>query len=130
MVYSKMNNKCRVINYIKQDGSRPVEEYIDKLSFSEQTKTIAFIAFLEEQGPLLPRPYADFLEDGIHELRMKLKGEQVRILYFFCYQNIIVLTNVFEKHTDVVPRSEINLAKERRKDFLRRYKEKEIRELL
>lgn len=125
-----MNNKCRVINYIKQDGSRPVEEYIDKLSFSEQTKTIAFIAFLEEQGPLLPRPYADFLEDGIHELRMKLKGEQVRILYFFCYQNIIVLTNVFEKHTDVVPRSEINLAKERRKDFLRRYKEKEIRELL
>jgi len=68
----------------------------------------------------LPRPYADLLEDGIHELRIKLTGTQVRILYFFCYRNTIVLTNVFDKHSDKVPKKQIKLAKENRNDFLTR----------
>jgi phage-related protein len=70
------------------------------------------------------------LEDGIHELRIKLTGDQVRILYFFCYRDIIILTNSFEKHTDKVPKSEIKLAKINREDFLSRYTEHEIRSLL
>ena len=49
----------------------------------------------------------DLLQDGIHELRIKLSGVQVRILYFFCYKDIIILTNIFDKHTDRVPKSEI-----------------------
>ena len=74
----------------------------------------------------MPRPYADILEDGIHELRIKLTGTQVRILYFFCYQNIIVLSNVFDKHTDKVPKTEIVMAKDNRMDFLSRFKENDI----
>jgi phage-related protein len=56
-----------------------------------------------------------------------LTGTQTRILYFFCYQNSIVLTNVFEKHTDAVPESEIALAKSYRADFLSRYSEKDVK---
>ena len=82
--------------------------------------------FRRKGAPNLPRPYADLLEDGIHELRIKLKGTQVRILYFFCYQNIIVLTNVFDKHSDKVPKEQIKLAKENRIDFLNRFSEKDI----
>ena len=104
----------------------PVKRYIEKLSIREQAKTMAFIGLLEERGPNLPRPYADLLEDGIHELRIKLKGTQVRILYFFCYKNIIVLTNVFDKHSDKVPKEQIKLAKENRIDFLNRFSEKDI----
>jgi len=118
----------QVLYYSKKDGSMPVKEYIDNLSHREQAKTLAFIGLLEEKGPDLPRPYADFLEDGIHELRIKLKGTQVRVLYFFCYQNIIVLTNVFDKHSAKVPKSKINLAKESRIDFLTRFTEKNIEE--
>ena len=125
-----MNSKWQLFYYVKQDGTKPVEEYIDKLSCSEQAKTFAFIDHLKESGPNLPRPYADLLEDGIHELRIKLTGEQVRILYFFCYKDIIILTNVFEKHTDKVPKSEIKTAKKNRDDFLGRYTEREIRGLL
>ena len=68
------------------------------------------------------------MEDGIHELRIKLTGTQVRILYFFCYQNIIILTNVFVKHSDKVPKEQIRIAKENRKDFLNRFSEKDILE--
>jgi phage-related protein len=120
-------SKWQVFYYPKQDGSRPVEEYIDALSENEQSKTLAFIGMLKEKGPHLARPYADFLVDGIHELRIKLTGTQTRILYFFCYQDTVILTNVFEKHTVQVPVSEINLAKERRADFLARFSENNIR---
>ena len=115
-----MNTEWKVIYYSEQSGSIPVREYINNLSLRERAKTMAFIGLLEKKGPDLPRPYADILEDGIHELRIKLSGTQVRILYFFCYQNIIVLTNVFDKHSDKVPKEQINLAKENRKDFLNR----------
>jgi phage-related protein len=113
--------------YDKVDGISPVKDYIDALPLRERAKTLAFIGLLETNGPNLLRPYADLLKDGIHELRIKLTGTQTRILYFFCYQNIIVLTNVFEKHTGTVPESEIILAKTCRIDFLARYSEEKIR---
>ena len=121
-----MSKKWKVVYYSEQNGSIPVKEYIDGLSIREQAKTLSFIGLLEEKGPNLPRPYADLLGDGIHELRIKLKGTQVRILYFFCYQNMIVLTNVFDKYSDKVPKEEIKSAKENRKDFLSRFSEKKI----
>ena len=121
-----MNMEWKVVYYSEQNGSMPVKGYIENLSLREQAKTMAFIGLLEEKGPNLPRPYADFLEDGIHELRIKLKGTQVRILYFFCYKNIIVLTNAFDKHSDKVPKEQIYLAKERRTDFLYRFSEKVV----
>ena len=112
------------------NGTKPVEDYIRKLSTGERAKILALIDHLEEKGPNLHRPYADLLEDGIHELRIKITGTQVRILYFFCYQNIMILTNVFDKHADKVPKSEIKLAKDNRDNFLNRYTEQEIRSLL
>jgi len=82
------------------------------------------------RGPNLPRPYADLLKDGIHELRVKLSGNQVRISYFFCWRDFIVLTNVLMKTTDKVPESEINNAKKCRDDFLKRIDEEMLRELV
>ena len=122
-----MKAKWSVLYYSKKNGTMPVKEYIEKLSLRERAKTMAFIGLLEDRGPSLPRPYSDLLDDGIHELRIKLTGTQVRILYFFCYQNLIVLTNVFDKYSDEVPISKIKLAKESRIDFLNRFKEEDIR---
>jgi phage-related protein len=121
------STEWKVNYYSNKDGFIPVKKYIDKLSVKERAKTLAFIGLLEEKGPNLPRPYSDLLEDGIHELRIKLTGKQVRVLYFFCYQNIIVLTNVFEKHSDKVPKEQIKLAKKSREDFLSRFSETDLR---
>ncbi|GMO46578.1 MAG: hypothetical protein Ta2G_01780 [Termitinemataceae bacterium] len=117
-----------VFYYQKEDETCPVKEYIDKLSVRDQAKTLNFISLLKDEGPNLKRPYADILRDGIHELRIKITGTQVRILYFFCFQNKIVLTNVFEKHTDKVPESEIKTAMDRRFDFIQRFTEKDFKE--
>ena len=123
-----MRRIWKVYYYPKPDETYPVKEYINTLDKREKAKTLSFIELLQDNGPDLKRPYADLLKDGIHELRIKLTGTQVRILYFFCFQNIIVLTNVFEKHTAAVPESEIRLAMDYRNDFLKRFTGKDFEE--
>jgi DNA-binding XRE family transcriptional regulator len=81
-------------------------------------------------GPNLPRPYADLLTDGIHELRVKLSGDEVRILYFFCFREFIVLTHSFIKRTRKVPQSEIDQARKYQADFLNRFDEDKLRRQL
>ncbi|MFH1985412.1 MAG: type II toxin-antitoxin system RelE/ParE family toxin [Pseudomonadota bacterium] len=81
----------------------PVSEFIETRQQKHQVKILRFLDLLEQQGPTLPRPYADILREGIHELRIKLSGDQVRLLYFFCYQRFIILYHAFVKNTDRVP---------------------------
>ena len=78
-----MDKEWFIIYYSDKDGLSPVQEYIDHLSPGEQAKILSFIGLLAEKGSNLHRPYADLLKDGIHELRIKLTGTQVRTLYFF-----------------------------------------------
>ena len=117
-----------VLYYETEGGKCPVKGFIDARTARNQAKILAMIEALEEKGPNLPRPYADLLEEGIHELRVRLSGDSIRILYFFCYRDFIVLTNVFDKRTGKVPASEINEAKRFRADFLTRYDENALRE--
>ncbi|GAG01649.1 unnamed protein product [marine sediment metagenome] len=119
----------RVIYYETPDGNCPIRAFIDSRKLREQAKVLALISYLQDKGPILPRPYADLLEDGIHELRVKSSGDQVRVLYFFCYRRYIVLTHAFVKVTARVPRAEIQQAKKYRSDFLSRIKESDLEAL-
>jgi len=57
------------------------------------------------------------LEDGIFEVRTVEGNDIVRILYFFDEGKIIIATNGFVKKQQKTPKSEIELAKKRRKDY-------------
>ena len=60
-----------VLYYEVPEGKCPVQEFIDSRKGRDQAKIFALISNLQERGPTLPRPYADLLEDGIHELRIR-----------------------------------------------------------
>lgn len=122
-------NKFRVIYYESDNGHCPVQEFIDDRDLRNQAKIMAYIELLEKNGPLLPRPYADILVDGIHELRIKLSGEQIRVLYFFIYENFIILTHCFRKNSDKVSKAEIEKAKNIRNDFIKRISEINLRRI-
>lgn len=125
-----MQQHWNIIYYETETGECPVQKFIDSRKEENQAKIFSMLSLLEEKGPTLPRPYADLLTDGIHEIRVKLSGDQIRILYFFCYKNYIVLTHSFTKSTDKVPKPEIKKALKYKADFLNRYSEKKIKELL
>ncbi len=118
----------KAIYYETKNGDSEVHNFIINQKVADKSKMLAWVSTLEEQGPTLPRPYADILKNGIHELRVKLSGKQTRILYFFCYKDYIVLTNTFIKNTNKVPEKEIKKAEKIREDFLNRYDEKKLKE--
>jgi hypothetical protein len=125
-----VSTKWKILYFTeKEDQPSEIEIFINSKDERNQAKIFAWLDKLAELGPNLPRPYADLLIDGIHELRIKLSGSQIRILYFFCYKDYIILTNQFVKNTDKVPKAEINKAIKRRETFLQKYTEKILKEL-
>lgn len=56
----------------------------------------------------------------IFELRCKFGSNITRVLYFFYYEGKIIMTNGFVKKTQKTPKEEIQIAKDRRKDFIER----------
>jgi phage-related protein len=67
-------------------------------------------------GHELRRPEADFLRDGIYELRVSRQGVQYRILYFFHGVVAAVVSHGLIKERVVAP-NEIDRAIVRRKRF-------------
>lgn len=125
-----MSRRWHVLYYETADGKCLVQNFIDSRKDRDQAKIFSWLSLLETHGPTLPRPYADLLTDGIHELRIKLSGEQLRILYFFCFKDFVVLTHAFSKYTSEVPQAEIKKAKAYRDDFLSRFNEKKLKEAI
>ncbi|MGC9327707.1 MAG: type II toxin-antitoxin system RelE/ParE family toxin [Candidatus Hinthialibacter sp.] len=70
----------------------------------------------EVLGYEIRRPEADYLRDGIYELRASLQGVHYRMLYFF-YENIAVVVSQGLIKEKKVPTKEIDLAIKRKKKF-------------
>ena len=112
-----------VIFYEKKNGACPVEDFISDLDLKMRVKMIGLLEILEDKGNMLREPYSKHLDDGIFEIRCKVGNNITRVLYFFYYEGKIILTNGFVKKTQKTPKKEIELAKERRKDFVERMNE-------
>jgi hypothetical protein len=92
------------------------EHWLRELPVKVQAKCLSQVSLLRSQGHELRRPIADFLRDGIYELRPTYQGIHYRILYFFSGKNVVVISHGLSKESDV-PAVEINRAIERRKAY-------------
>ena len=106
--------------YKREDGTKPVGEFIKSLELKLRAKVVANLNLLEEYGNKAREPLSKELDDGIFELRVKEGSNIVRILYFFDKDKIIVATNGLVKKRQKTPPNEIELAKKRRDDYHRR----------
>jgi phage-related protein len=120
MMYILVMN-WQIFFYKDQHKKCPFEDFLIKRPTKDQAKIAAWLTQLQAQGPQLPRPYADLLRDGIHELRIKLRGEQVRVLYFFIHGQVVILTHAFVKNQSKVPLSEIEYALTCKTEYLKRF---------
>lgn len=125
-----MRNRWHIVYCDEQMEPCPVTDFIDACAPKHQVKILRFLSLLEDMGPTLPRPYSDLLKDGIHELRIKLSGDQIRMLYFFCFRKYIVLYVAFVKNTDRVPEKFIHRVKRYRDNFLERISAQKLEELV
>ena len=108
--------KTRVVLFRDADGSCPFLEWFSELPPKVQDKCYLRLERLREMGHELRRPEADFLRDGIYELRVGFLGVHYRMLYFFHGVIAAVVSHGLVKE-QVVPPREIDRAVERKKQF-------------
>lgn len=100
----------------ESDGTVPLLEWLDRIPKKPRAKCLVRLERLAQLGHELRRPEADFVRDGIFELRVGWQGGNYRMLYFFAGQAVVVVTHGLVKER-VVPPKEIDLAVARMKKF-------------
>lgn len=94
------------------NGSVPLQAWLDDLEVSKPTaykKCLARITELADKGNQLRRPLADYLRDGIYELRATVSRVHYRILYFFTGSHVAILSHGTTKEV-AVDNKDIELA--------------------
>ena len=117
--------RIEVAYYQDDDETVPMKEWMEALRSQprHRAKCIEWIGLLRDYGHDLRRPTADYLRDGIYELRVKFQRIRYRMLYFFYGRKRAVITHGITKQTDLVPAREI----ERAMEMKRRYETDAIR---
>jgi phage-related protein len=98
-----------VLGYRERDGSVPILTWLEGLPSDARTRCRIRLDRLAELGFEIRRPEADYLRDGIYELRASVRGVHYRMLYFFLGRAAIVVSHGLVKERAVPPR-EIALA--------------------
>lgn len=112
--------ETQVVFYQETDGEVPVLEWLTQLVKQNRkgyANCVARIGQLAANGYELRRPAADYLTDGIYELRAKHIRVQYRILYFFSGQNVAILAHAITKEEEAVPAIDIERALRRKRLF-------------
>jgi phage-related protein len=110
---------ARVIFFQDESGHVPVLEWLREI---QETNAKAWancrakIVLLSQLGHELRRPTADFLRDGIYELRAKQGHLQYRMVYFFHGRHVAVLAHSLTKE-DSIPSVEMERALKRKRQF-------------
>jgi phage-related protein len=105
--------------YLSGDGTVPVLDWLQQLRQQDRrgyAKCVVRIQRLAAEGNALRRPEADYLRDGIYELRARHGHVNYRILYFFHGQNVVILAHGLTKEGEV-PDAEIERARRRKAAF-------------
>ena len=107
--------------YRTASGKCPVKEHLDSLTDTQATK-IAWVLKLIREIDQVPSKYFKKLvkKNDIWEARVDVGRNTFRLLGFFHGQELIILTNSFQKKSQKIPLKEIKLAEKRKKEYLSR----------
>ena len=107
----------KLVLYRETAGRIPMLEWLDSLKTKARIKCLVRLARLSELGHEIRRPEADYLRDGVYELRARSAGVHYRMLYFFHGKCAVVVSHGFSKQRARVPFGEIEKALARKATF-------------
>jgi phage-related protein len=108
----------RVRFYVTGSGRSPVGDFLMEQSDEVRVDLMDAVALLEGgKVPAMPksRSLAN-IRPGLHELRLKDRRGQIRVIYFIKRDVAIYLLHAFLKKTRDLPRREIEVALKRLKE--------------
>lgn len=107
--------------YRKENGKCPFEEFVDALPERLQFKIMEGVEMLSKGGTAVRAPLSKPLGGGLFELRVDFGSLASRSFFFFIAGGRAIITSGFIKKSQKTPRRELRMAKEYRKDWMRRY---------
>jgi len=108
-----------VFFYQEERGHASVVEWLTTLRRTDRrayAKCVARLRRLAEVGHELRRPEADYLRDGLYELRARQGHVNYRILYFFHGRNVAILAHALTKE-GVIPEADLERTLRRKEAF-------------
>src|SRR3972149_11217718 len=104
-------------------GKWPVEEFLDSLPDRSAQKVI-WVRRLVERLDIVPQQYFKKLvgSEDLWEIRAQMGGNSYRLLGFFDGATLLILTSGFSKKQQKTPMREIQIALQRKFDYLQRKK--------
>jgi len=104
--------------YRTSTGRCPVEDFLDDLT-GKQAKKATWVLRLISEMDQVPTQYWKKLShtEDIWEARVTFGRDTFRLLGFFAASDRIVFTNGFQKKSQKTPRSEIDVAEQRKKEY-------------
>ncbi|NOT46900.1 MAG: type II toxin-antitoxin system RelE/ParE family toxin [Acidobacteria bacterium] len=111
----------KLIFYETQRGDCPVEEFLDSLT-GKQARKVTWVLEIVETFPIVPIQYFKKLigTNDIWEVRVDFGSDTLRLLGFMDKGNLVILTNGFAKKSQKAPPAEIDIAEQRKKEYLSR----------
>lgn len=107
----RQGNACTLYAFGEADAKDvvkipPLGDFLGGLNAEDQAKMASFIDRVAMHGPPVNREKCKLVAGDIHEF----KSHQVRILWFWEKNRVIICTHGFIKKRDDIPRSEISRA--------------------
>jgi phage-related protein len=110
-----------VIFYTSENGREPVLENLEALPEPDQAKAAAHLGLLERYGASLREPHVKRMQDKLNELRFRISAGHYRVFFFFQVGSKAVLVHSIVKKTPTTPKSDLDLAMKRMRNWIRRY---------
>ena len=111
----------KILFYRLDNGRSPIADFLDTLT-DKQAEKVFFVLDLIETIDNVSRKFFKKLvsTDDIWEVRVRYANNIFRLLGFFENAELVVLNHAFTKKTQKVPKNEIKIAEQRKKDHLSR----------
>ena len=113
-----MEDKYKIIFFIKSNGQEPIQEYLEKIPEKDKIKIIDYINKLSIHAEFRREPYSRHLDGKLRELKIDFSKNRHRVIYFFNVGKFIILLHVFTKKSQKIPKKEISKAKNYMQEFL------------
>lgn len=129
-IFNQMEPNWTVEFYKTRDGQDLISEFVKGLPVKDQVKFLWTVRLLETLGPAIREPHAKSMHGhkNLFELRVKGQDNIYRIFYFHYDGETFVLLHGFTKKTEKTPAKEIDIAENRKADYLKQQKDKTQKE--
>lgn len=111
-----------ILFYDTPNEKTPVSDFLKGLSIKTRAKCSKYIQMLEQNGLALPSQYLEKVRGDIWALRPEYSGNEYRLFFFSAGRNRFVIAHAILKNTRRLKTSDIEIAENRRKDWVSRHK--------